>query len=229
MGFWGAVGKFAGKTALGIIAPGALAGYEYQKAKQTNEMLKGFDEAIEPLFKNLSSIQDEDSWSELLVMVRSLVVKFLSDEKARSSLLKDAHPNEQARTCCTISSVFCEDPAVKNAATQRGANIDVLRGTLNVLEELCQELDRRIAKAGLEQMEENVMRMFFDILCTRNPHLLIVMYVKRDKNSAVTVDALLDSMIFPDEVDSDTQALLSICAENKVSYDSIKRKMKVKV
>ena len=75
MGFWGTVGKFAGKTALGIIAPGALAGYEYQKAKQTNEMLKGFDEAIEPLFKNLSSIQDEDSWSELLVMVRSLVVK----------------------------------------------------------------------------------------------------------------------------------------------------------
>ena len=226
MGFWGSVGKFAGKTALGIIAPGALAGYEYQKAKQINEMLKGFDEAIEPLFKNLSSVQDEDSWSELLVMVRSLVVKFLSNEKARNPLLKEVHPNEQARTCCSIASVVCEDPSVQSAAAQRGADIDVLRGTLNILEALCQELDKRIAKAGLDQMEENVMRMFFDFLCTRNPHLVVVMYIKRDKDASVTVDALLDKMIFPAEKDDDTQTLLSVCAENKVSYDSIKRKMK---
>jgi len=226
MGFWGKVGKFAGRTAIGIIAPGALAGYDYQKAKQTNEMLKGFDEAIDPLFKNLAAVQDDDSWSELLVMVRSFVIKFLGNEEARKPLLKEVHPNEQARTCCSIASVVCEDPNFQNAAAQKGANIDVLRGVLNILEEFCQELDKRIAAASLEPMEANVMRMFFDMLCTRNPQVVMVMYLKREKNVSVTMDALIENMIFPDEVDSDTQSLIAVCNENKVSYDNIKRKMR---
>ena len=93
MGFWSKVGKFAGKTALGIIAPGALAGYEYQKAKETNEMLKGFDEAIEPLFRSLAALKDgDDSWSELLVRlplpmppgVSQRLTELVSTEKAQS-------------------------------------------------------------------------------------------------------------------------------------------------
>lgn len=225
MGFWGKLGKFAGRAAVGIIAPGALAGYDYQKAKQTNEMLKGYDEAIEPLFKNLASVQEDDSWSELLVMVRSGVVRFLGNEEARKPLLKDVHPNEQARTCCLIASVICDDDSIRGAAAQRGAKIDLLRGTLNIIAAFGEELDKRIAGASLTQMEENVVRMFFDILCTRNPQLILVMYVKRDNNVKVTMDALIADMLFPDEEDSDTQIMKDTCAENKVSYDGIKRKM----
>lgn len=226
MGFWGKLGKFAGRAAVGIIAPGALAGYDYQKAKQTNEMLKGYDEAIEPLFKNLASVQEDDSWSELLVMVRSSVVKFLGNEEARKPLLKGVHPNEQARTCCAIASVICEEDSIRGAAAQRGAKIDLLRGTLNIIAEFGEELDKRITGASLTPMEENVVRMFFDVFCTRNPQVVMFMYVKRDKNVKVTMDALIADMLFPDEEDSDTQVMKEICTENKVSYDSLKRKMR---
>lgn len=225
MGFWSSVGKFAGKAALGIVAPGALAGYEYQKAKETNELLKGFDEAIEPFFKNLAQVQEDDTWSELLVLIRGCVVKYLTNKDVREKLLKECHPNEQGRTCCTIASVFCEEPSIIQAATVKGAKLDILRGVLNITEAICQQLDNRIASAGLAPMEENVVRMLFDMMCTRIPHVGMVMYVRRNNDVAITFSDMLKNIIFSDEEDDDLEIVKSTCNENNVSYTEIKRKM----
>lgn len=225
MGFWSSAGKFAGKAALGIIAPGALAGYEYQKAKERNELLKGFDEAIEPFFRNLAQVQEDDSWSELLVLIRGYVVKYLSNEDAREKLLRKCHPNEQGRTCCAIASVFCDESSIVQAAAAKGAKLDVLRGVLNITEAICQELDKRIASAGLAPMEENVVRMLFDMMCTRMPHVGMVMYMRRNADGAVTFSDMLKDVIFSDEDDDGLRIINASCSENNVSYAEIKRKM----
>ena len=225
MGFWGSVGKFVGKTALGVVAPGALAGYEYQKAKQTNEMLKGFDDAIEPLFRSLAQVQEGDAWSELLVMVRKCVMDFLGNKEAREKLLKECHPNEQARTCCTIAASICGTDAIAQFAASKGANLELLKGVLNIVELICQELDKRIASAGLLEMEAAVTRMLFDLLCTRGPHLTIIMLAKRGNDIAVTFSDMIKNVVFPDEEDEDSQTIKDLCNENRVSYFEIKRKM----
>lgn len=225
MGFWKSVGKFAGKTALGIIAPGALAGYEYRKAKVTNEVLKGLDEAIDPFFKNLAQAQEDDSWSELLVLVRGCVVKFLSNEEARQKLLKESHPNEQGRICCTLATTFCGEPSIFQAATEKGAKVEILIGLLNITEKICKELDNRIASAGLSQKEENVVRLLFDTMCTRLPYVGTVMYVRRNNDAAITLSDMLKSIIFSDEEDDDGKFIKLTCRENNVNYNDIKRKM----
>ena len=226
MGFWGKLGKFAGRAAVGIIAPGALAGYDYAKAKATNEMLKGFDEAIEPLFRNLAAVkEDDDSWSELLVRLRSLTIKFLGNEEAREPLLKKVHPNEQARTLCLIMGGVFDVPDVAAVLAASDDNRKLLMGSLNITELLCQQLDARIQAAGLATMEEAVLRMLYDMICTRQLHVGIVMYGKRNCDAKATFDAQLSDMIFPTEEDEDTQVIMNVCAENKVSYNELKRKL----
>ncbi len=226
MGFWGKLGKFAGRAAVGIIAPGALAGYDYAKAKATNEMLKGFDEAIEPLFKNLAAVKDDDdSWSELLVRLRSLTIKFLGNEEARKPLLKTVHPNEQARTLCLIMGGAFDIPEVAGALAASDDNRNLLIGSLNITEMLCQQLDAKIQGAGLETMEEAVLRMLYDMICTRQLHIGIVMYGRRNSDAKATFDAQLSNLIFPAEEDEDTAAIKALCAENKVSYDQLRRKL----
>ena len=173
MGFWSKVGKFAGKTALGIIAPGALAGYEYQKAKETNEILKGFDEAIEMLFKSLAQLKEGDSWSELLVRARSLVVKILSDEDAREPILKEIHPNEQGRAICLIMTSALANPEVVRVLSPSEDDRTFLAGVLGIIEAHCQQLDAKIAGRGLATMEESVLRMLYDYVCTRMAHVEI--------------------------------------------------------
>lgn len=226
MGFWSKLGKFAGRAAIGIIAPGALAGYDYAKAKETNEMLKGFDEAIEPLFKNLAAVkEDDDSWSELLVRLRSLTIKFLGNEEARKPLLQKVHPNEQARTLCLIMGGAFDVPDVAAVLAASDDNRNLLIGSLNITELLCQELDARIQAAGLETMEEAVLRMLYDLICTRQLHIGIVLYGKMNSDAKVTVNALLTDFIFPAEEDEVTAVTRAACAENKVSYDQLKRKL----
>ena len=51
------------------------------------------------------------------------------------------------------------------------------------------------------------------------------MYGKRNYDAKVTFDAQLSSMIFPTEEDEDTQVIKNVCAENKVSYNELKRKL----
>ena len=226
MGFWSKLGKFAGKTALGIIAPGAVAGYEYQKAKETNEMLKGFDEAIEPLFKSLAALSDDDdSWSELLVRLRSLTIKFMSNGESRQPLLEKVHPNEQARTLCLIMGGAFDNPEVAGILGASEENEKLLIGSLNITEMLCQQLDAKISGAGLATMEESVLRMLYDMICTRQLHVGIVMYGKRNYDAKATFDAQLSNIIFPTEEDEDIQVIKNVCAENKVSYNELKRKL----
>ena len=223
MGFWGSVGKFAGKAALGIVAPGTLAGYEYQKAKEEREMLKELDEVIETLFQNLAKIQDGGAWNELLVLVRGGVVQCLSNKDTRERLSKEHHPDEQGRTCCRIAAAFCEKLLTSHAAVDR-SELDLLRGVLNITEAICIVLDNRIASASLTKKEEGVVRFLFDMACTRMPHMSMAIYGQR-KNVAATLSEVLKDMLFSDEDDGMSRMVKTTCREVDVSYAEIRRKM----
>ena len=224
MGFWGKIGRFAGRTVIGVIAPGALAGWDYGRAKQMHAILKGYDEALEPLFNGLAALQKCDGWSELLVELRSFVVKFMTDEKAFKPLLKTVRPMEQGRTCRVIAQVVFDEPLFQDKARQHGVEIGLLRETFYMSELLCQELDERIAAASLEPNEEYVVRMLFDGACTRNPQLEVAAYMQSNRDVHSTMDGLVETLFSRDgqEMDDDEQKFFK---ELKVSYDTIKSKM----
>ena len=219
MGFWGSVGKFAGKTALGIIAPGALAGYEYQKAKQRNEAFAEYDEALDAFFKSIALASEEDGWSELLVVLRDTVVGVLKNDKARKETEGLLHPEDYARVCATIITYAYDSPKIVQFATQRNVNIDILKGVVNIVLLAGAEFDKRVGAAGMSPLEASLMRLIYDCVCSRYPHIMLLLYGKT-RDFASMQDGVLD-YIFTDQA----KVVKLLADQNKVDAAVLRSKM----
>lgn len=219
MGFWGSVGKFAGKTALGIIAPGALAGYEYQKAKQRSEAFAEYDEALDTFFKSIAQASEEDGWSELLVVLRNTVVGVLKNDKARKEAEGMLHPEDYARVCATIITYVYDLPKVVQFATQRNVNIDILKGVVNIVLLAGAEFDKRVDAAGMSPLEASLMRLIYDCVCSRYPHMMLLLYGKT-KDFVSMQDGVLDYIFTGQE-----KVVKLLADQNKVDVAVIRHKM----
>ena len=227
MGFWKSVGKFAGKAALGVMAPGVLAGLEYHKAKEKQEILLQFDESIESLFNSLAKMREGDTWKELLALVRSCVVGFLKNDEERNKLLKSKNidANESGRICCALAMLFCEQESIIGFAEGKGIEIDELKVIVGIAELICQELDKRIATAGLVPKEESVVRALFDSSCTCQPHLVFPVFTRMGNDASGTLETFVKGLFALSANDDNAKPLLALCEANKVSYSEIKRKL----
>jgi len=224
MGFWKSFGKIVGKTALTIAMPGAVAGYEYQKQKEIGEAMADFDETMDVLFKHLSALNDDDSWSELLVIVRNIAVGCLTNKKSRDKILAESNPNERARTCCEMALGATESDALQRIAIEKGVDLNLLKGALSIQLSFCDSLDKRLLSSGTTGMEENVMRLIFDMVCTRLPLVSIKLYTKNDNNIEVAFQEVLNT-IFSDDDGDISRICKSLCEGNKVSYGNLKQRM----
>ena len=224
MGFWKSFGKIVGKTALTIAMPGAVAGYEYQKQKAIGEAMGDFDEAMDVLFKHLAALDDCDGWSELLVIVRNVVVGCLTDKKSRDKILSESNPNERARTCCEIALGATESDALQHIALEKNVDINLLKGALAIQLSLCDSLDKRLLSSGTMGMEEYVMRLVFDMVCTRLPIVSMKLCAINDNNMEKVFQEVLNT-IFSDDDNEIPRICKSLCEGNKVCYDALKGRM----
>ena len=214
MGFW----KSVAKVAVGIAAPGALAGWEYQEYKQEKELLQELDDAIGTLFKTASVFSDEDCWSELLVTIKGLVIKTISDKKSRESLLKEAHREEIGRLCCELAFEFARNETIVSFAKENGADPDLAVGCFMIPLLYCKELDAKLeACQTLTKMEVSVVRLVFDLAATR----VIPIVLKQNSISKDTSEGLNNILrdIFAEE------SVQNLCKENKVEASVILRKL----
>ena len=225
MGFWksffGGFGKVVGKTALTIAMPGAVAGYEYQKQKAIGEAMAEFDETMDTLFKHLAAFDERDGWSELLVIVRNIVVNCLTNKKTRDKVLSETHPNERARACCEMALGATESDALLHIAQEKNVDLNLLKGVLTMQLLLCEQLDKCLSETGTVGMEENVMRLLFDMVCTRLP-IVSAKISARNNNDVNKVFQEVLSMMFSEEDNEIPHVCKLLCEENKVSYGALK-------
>lgn len=224
MGFWKSFGKTIGKIALIIAMPGAVAGYEYQKQKAIAEVMKDFDEAINALFKQLAALDDSDGWSEILVFVRNVIIDCLTNKKTRDKILSEANPNERARTCCEMALGGTEVEALQHIAHAKNVNLNLLKGALTIQLSLCDSLDKHLLSNGIIGMEEHVMRLVFDIVCTRLPLVSLKLCTLNDNEIEKVFEKEINT-IFSDEDNEVSHICKMLCEENKISYDALKKKM----
>ena len=224
MGFLKSFGKTIGKIALIVAMPGAVAGYEYQKQKELAKVLKDFDEAINTLFKQLAALDESDGWSEILVFVRNVIVDCLAKRKTRDKILSEANPNERARTCCEMALGATAAEALQHIAHAKNVDINLLKGALTIQLSLCDILDKHLLSNGVIGMEEHVMRLIFDITCTRMPLVSLKLGVLNESSIEKVFEKEID-VVFSDEDDEVSHVCKMLCEENKVSYYELKKKM----
>lgn len=222
MGFWKSFGKVVGKTALTIAMPGAVAGYEYQKQKAIGEAMTEFDEAMDALFRHLAAFDERDEWSELLVVVRNIVVGCLTNKKTRDKILSESNPNERAKTCCEMALGATDADVLQHFAQEKNVDLNLLKGVLIMQLSLCDQLDKCLLETGTVGMEENVMRLIFDMVCTRLPIVSAKISDRNNNDVNKVFNEVLGTIFSVDESNEIPRVCKALCEENKVSYETMR-------
>lgn len=222
MGFWKSFGKVVGKTALTIAMPGAVAGYEYQKQKAIGEAMTEFDEAMDALFRHLAAFNERDEWSELLVVVRNIVVGCLTNKKTRDKILSESNPNERAKTCCEMALGATDADVLQHFAQEKNVDLNLLKGVLIMQLSLCDQLDKCLLETGTVGMEENVMRLIFDMVCTRLPIVSAKISARNNNDVNKVFNEVLGTIFSVDESNEIPRVCKALCEENKVSYETMR-------
>ena len=182
-----------------------------------------YNDAVDTIFKVFSLIDTSMEWGRVLHALKEAAAGTLHVEAVRKSLEEPVCKVEYARVYMIVILKCANVEAMKNLAVElnQESHYDTLLAMVNLTLSINQLLDYKIGQLDLSSDEKWAFRKFFDVACTRLPHVSLVRCRQSNNDIAKTLDAHIDA-IFRD------QSLVSLfkheCDRMRVSFDVIKQK-----